>query len=130
TNEHKLRLGSFSYFSLEKKFAWVCTTEKKNKRTEKLLVPNVTYYTLLYQSKDLPMESSIKLKRSSLTNIKDKAKVYFNDSPSLFKRISITFPTMPILNWLLKYSCRENFVNDLIAGIIVGIMSIPQGINF
>lgn len=34
---------------------------------------------------------------------------------------------LPILDWLFKYSPRQAFLGDLIAGLTVGVMSLPQG---
>ncbi|VDK46879.1 unnamed protein product [Anisakis simplex] len=37
---------------------------------------------------------------------------------------------IPILKWLPKYNCRENLVCDIIGGLTVGIMNIPQGMAY
>jgi hypothetical protein len=34
----------------------------------------------------------------------------------------------PIITWLPLYKWRENWMPDLISGLTVGVMSIPQGI--
>ncbi|VDL86616.1 unnamed protein product [Nippostrongylus brasiliensis] len=34
---------------------------------------------------------------------------------------------MPILHWLPNYKWKEYFSGDLIAGLTVGIMHVPQG---
>uniref|UniRef100_A0A7E5A042 STAS domain-containing protein n=1 Tax=Panagrellus redivivus TaxID=6233 RepID=A0A7E5A042_PANRE len=36
----------------------------------------------------------------------------------------------PILEWLPKYSVRENLLNDFISGITCGIMAVPQGMAY
>ena len=38
------------------------------------------------------------------------------------------FMRFPILQWLPKYSIRKDLVADLIAGITIAIMVIPQGL--
>ncbi|GMR59614.1 hypothetical protein PMAYCL1PPCAC_29809 [Pristionchus mayeri] len=37
---------------------------------------------------------------------------------------------LPILDWLPKYNIRENLHGDLIAGLTVGIMHVPQGMAY
>ncbi|XP_012284299.1 solute carrier family 26 member 6 [Orussus abietinus] len=38
--------------------------------------------------------------------------------------------SVPALNWLRKYKWHEDFVNDVISGITVAIMHIPQGMAY
>ncbi|VDM24587.1 unnamed protein product [Toxocara canis] len=37
---------------------------------------------------------------------------------------------IPIIGWLPKYSFRDNFITDVIGGLTVGIMHVPQGIAY
>ena len=37
------------------------------------------------------------------------------------------FLRLPILNWLLHYRCEKDLLNDVISGVTVAIMNIPQG---
>lgn len=36
---------------------------------------------------------------------------------------------IPVVGWLPKYSIKNDFVGDLMAGITVAVMHIPQGIE-
>lgn len=42
----------------------------------------------------------------------------------------ILFRKIPILDWLPKYKVRENLLSDIIAGITVGIVHLPQGLAY
>lgn len=34
---------------------------------------------------------------------------------------------IPVLDWLPKYNVKENFFGDLIGGLTVGVLNVPQG---
>ena len=36
---------------------------------------------------------------------------------------------LPIINWLPKYQWRESLLPDVISGLTVGIMAVPQGVS-
>lgn len=42
----------------------------------------------------------------------------------------LTKKRLPFLEWLPKYDLKNNTVNDLIGGVTVGIMQIPQGMAY
>ncbi|KAK6052492.1 hypothetical protein COOONC_10003 [Cooperia oncophora] len=44
--------------------------------------------------------------------------------------VNTIFGFMPILEWLPKYSIKENLMNDIIGGFTTGIMHVPQGIAY
>uniref|UniRef100_A0A1I7T5P9 Sulfate_transp domain-containing protein n=1 Tax=Caenorhabditis tropicalis TaxID=1561998 RepID=A0A1I7T5P9_9PELO len=37
---------------------------------------------------------------------------------------------VPITKWLPSYNIKENLINDLIGGITVGILHVPQGMAY
>lgn len=39
---------------------------------------------------------------------------------------SFILARFPIFTWLLSYNLKENMVNDIISGITIGIVHIPQ----
>ncbi|KAK6748659.1 hypothetical protein RB195_001336 [Necator americanus] len=49
-------------------------------------------------------------------------------SPTLFWKTTIGF--VPILQWLPRYRIKENLLNDVVGGFMVGIMHVPQGIAY
>ncbi|XP_018576985.1 solute carrier family 26 member 10 isoform X2 [Anoplophora glabripennis] len=44
--------------------------------------------------------------------------------------VAVIKKTVPILSWLPEYSWRKSFFNDIISGITVAIMHIPQGMAY
>lgn len=57
--------------------------------------------------------------RKAISDLKEP-KTYVN---CLFKRV-------PILSWLPKYKFKEYFLPDLLSGVTIGIMNIPQVKSF
>ncbi|EYC39305.1 hypothetical protein Y032_0663g1304 [Ancylostoma ceylanicum] len=49
-------------------------------------------------------------------------------SCSSFSRAILAF--LPILQWLPRYDIKENLLHDVIGGLMVGIMHVPQGIAY
>ncbi|GMT36231.1 hypothetical protein PFISCL1PPCAC_27528, partial [Pristionchus fissidentatus] len=55
--------------------------------------------------------------------------------PSMVRKLgrkSLNFLTsfLPILQWLPRYSIKDNLMNDMVGGFTVGIMHVPQGIAY
>lgn len=46
------------------------------------------------------------------------------------KFINFTSSKLPITNWLKNYNFKSDFLNDIISGLTVGIIHIPQGITY
>ncbi|KHJ40098.1 sulfate permease [Trichuris suis] len=44
--------------------------------------------------------------------------------------LDMLYSFFPILHWLPRYDWKFNFVPDLLAGITVGVVSVPQGMAF
>lgn len=51
----------------------------------------------------------------------------FRDGARDFKCLQMVKNTIPVLEWLPKYSCKNYFMGDLMAGVTVAVMHIPQG---
>ncbi|XP_008201712.1 prestin isoform X1 [Tribolium castaneum] len=47
-----------------------------------------------------------------------------------FRPFRCLYYSVPVLKWLPKYSCKKNIFGDIISGITVAIMHIPQGMAY
>jgi hypothetical protein len=46
----------------------------------------------------------------------------------LFLQSLLSF--VPIIEWIQRYSIKDDLISDIIGGLTVSIMSIPQGVVF
>ena len=50
----------------------------------------------------------------------------YKPSPDCMKRY--LFKRIPFLRWCLNYNIKENLLKDIIGGITIGIVNLPQGL--
>ncbi|XP_070595543.1 sulfate transporter [Erythrolamprus reginae] len=62
------------------------------------------------------------------TYILNKLKNNCSCSPAKAKDLLFSF--LPVLTWLPKYKLKEYFLGDLMSGIIIGILLVPQSIAY
>ena len=52
-------------------------------------------------------------------------KKYYKPTPAFFKRQ--LFKRIPFLDWIRHYNVKEWLVSDIVSGLTIGIVHIPQG---
>lgn len=52
-------------------------------------------------------------------------KKYYKPTPTFFKRQ--LFKRIPFLDWIRNYSVKEWLLSDIVSGLTIGIVHIPQG---
>jgi hypothetical protein len=67
-------------------------------------------------------------------NLKKNAQKYKTKYAAMFKQrsfyVKFLYEHLPILDWLPKYNFKSLLIADVFAGLIVGIMNIPQGMGY
>ncbi|CAF4014117.1 unnamed protein product [Adineta steineri] len=55
-------------------------------------------------------------------------KKYYKPTPAFFKRQ--LFKRIPFLDWIRHYNLKEWLVSDIVSGLTIGIVHIPQGLGY
>ncbi|XP_061472816.1 sulfate transporter [Rhineura floridana] len=70
------------------------------------------------------IEKSTDIKACMLKKVKKKCTC----TPARAKDLIFSF--LPVLKWLPKYNLKENILGDIMSGVIVGILLVPQSIAY
>lgn len=62
-----------------------------------------------------------------LRGVKHYMKKHYKPSPSCMK--NFLFDRIPFLRWIIKYDVKQNLLRDFLAGLTIGIIQIPSGLN-
>lgn len=63
-----------------------------------------------------------------LNGSKNYIKKYYTPNPSCMKRF--LFDRVPIIKWIKEYNIRQCLLKDLISGLTIGVVQIPQGMGY
>nr|XP_060621033.1 sulfate transporter [Anolis sagrei ordinatus]XP_060621034.1 sulfate transporter [Anolis sagrei ordinatus] len=71
-----------------------------------------------------PIEKRTDIKAWAVKKVKKKCSC----TPAIAKDLVFSF--LPVLKWLPKYNVKEDLLGDLMSGLIVGILLVPQSIAY
>ncbi|XP_069486696.1 sulfate anion transporter 1 [Ambystoma mexicanum] len=74
------------------------------------------------------MERKVKIKTKLQASIKAKVKKNCTCTTGQLKNMLLDF--FPVLRWLPKYKCKEYIWGDVMSGLIIGIILVPQAIAY
>ncbi|TRZ02703.1 hypothetical protein DNTS_022677 [Danionella cerebrum] len=97
-------------------------------KTEESMIRKRVPYQIQREVLDEPGVDRVANKSDVKISTNEKLKDALRCTGPRFK--SCFFSFIPLLAWLPKYPFRENAIGDLISGISVGIMHLPQGMAY
>lgn len=101
-----------------------CNSDPLLNQDESLVPKILSNYKPYKQSEFDEVYHHTEYKKKHLSeNLKNKLK-------SKFKIINILFSLFPILEWLPNYKWKTDFANDVMSGITVAVLHIPQGMAY
>jgi hypothetical protein len=101
-------------------------------QNEKYVIDFDTYFNNRRESNAVILEQKYSLRKFKSKNLLTSTKNYliknYKPSPGCMKLFLLD--RIPFLSWFPNYKIRENLFTDVVAGLTIGVVQIPQGMAY